>query len=200
MNIIFDLGGVLMQHNMSGCIRKMTALLGEEGMQRVLGLCPNGEGVADSLMDKYECGLVTEDEFIDTIHRACVAGTSREQIIDAWVTMHAGIPDECWTFLKKLKEKGHQLFVLSNNNETHYKDILEHYDMSVFEHVFLSHELHYRKPERGIYEAVDSYFKSHGIDKEPVVFIDDIAQNRAMGEQFGWKTGENIHFLDKIFA
>lgn len=200
MNIIFDLGGVLMMHNMPGCIQKFTRLMGEKNMQQVLGLNPNGEGSADSLMEKFECGLVSEQEFISTLLPASRPGTTESDIIDAWVTMHAGIPDEYWGFLKNLKNEGHHLLVLSNNNAIHYRDILEHYDMSCFDRIFLSHEIHSKKPERKIFEAVAQYLEEQGWQGNRTIYIDDIAENRQVGETFGWETAENIHFFKEKFA
>ena len=67
MTIILDMGGVLMQHNMPECIARFTAILGEEKMKTILGLAPNGEGTADSLMEQYERGDISTDYFVDTI-------------------------------------------------------------------------------------------------------------------------------------
>lgn len=200
MNIIFDLGGVLMMHNMQGCIQKFISLMGDENMQQVLGLCPNGEGCADSLMEKFECGLVSEEEFISTLVCHSKLGTTPIDIKDAWNTMHAGIPDEYWSFLNNLKAEGHHLLVLSNNNAIHYQDILNHYDMSCFDRIFLSHEIHSKKPERKIYEVVDEYLTQQGWKNNRTIYIDDIAENRQVGEQFGWETAGNIHFLQEKFA
>lgn len=192
MNIICDLGGVLMMHNMPGCIQAFRALMGEEGMRQGLGMLPNGEGVDGSLMDRFECGEVTEREFLDGVLRYCAAGTTDEEVIRAWNTMHAGIPEPLLAKVHRLAQQGHHLFVLSNNNAFHYQDILTHYDMSCFEHMFFSHLLHVRKPQRAIYEAVCTYLREHGLDKEETWFIDDIAINRSVGEQFGWKTAEHL--------
>ena len=200
MNIIFDLGGVLMMHNMQGCIQKFISLMGEENMQQVLGLCPNGEGCTDSLMEKFECGLVSKQEFVSTLLQSSRPGTTEADVVDAWVTMHAGIPDEYWSFLNNLKAEGHHLLVLSNNNAIHYQDILNHYDMSCFDRIFLSHEIHSKKPERKIYEVVDEYLTQQGWKNNRTIYIDDIAENRQVGEQFGWETAGNIHFLQEKFA
>ena len=192
MNIIFDLGGVLMMHNMPGCIQAFLDLMGEDGMKRGLGMLPNGEGVDGSLMEKFECGEVTEREFLDGVLRYSHPGTTDADIIRAWNTMHAGIPEHLLAKVHALAQQGHHLFVLSNNNAIHYQDIMSYYDMSCFEHMFFSHLLHTRKPQRQIYEAVCAYLREHGLDKDETWFIDDIEVNRQMGEQFGWKTAEHL--------
>lgn len=129
MTIILDMGGVLMQHNMPECIARFTAILGEEKMKTILGLAPNGEGTADSLMEQYERGDISTDYFVDTILEQAKQGTSREEVIAAWNTMHGGIPAERLQHIQQWKDAGHRLFLLSNNNELHWEDIFSHYDM-----------------------------------------------------------------------
>ena len=119
MTIILDMGGVLMQHNMPECIARFSRILGEEQMEQILGMKPNAEGIPDSLMEQFECGLVDADIFVDTIHAHAVAGTTRQDIIDAWNTMHAGIPAYRLDMIRAWKAKGHHLILLSNNNALH---------------------------------------------------------------------------------
>ncbi len=196
-NIIFDLGGVLMMHNMPGCIAAFRDLMGEDGMTRGLGLLLNGEGVEDSLMDRFECGLVSEEEFVDTILRYSHPGTTREQVTGAWITMHAGIPADLLNRARQYGKEGNHLFVLSNNNVIHTRDIMAHYDMSCFEHMFFSHLLHARKPDNRIFESVVAYLKERGLDKLETWFIDDIAANREAGQRFGWHTASSLDDLEK---
>lgn len=192
MTIILDMGGVLMQHNMPECIARFTAILGEEKMKTILGLAPNGEGTADSLMEQYERGDISTDYFVDTILEQAKQGTTREEVIAAWNTMHGGIPAERLQHIQQWKDAGHRLFLLSNNNELHWEDIFSHYDMSMFEHCFASHLLHISKPDPRIYKVVDSQLRAWKYEP-PFHFVDDIAINRETAEQLGWKTYENIY-------
>lgn len=192
MTIILDMGGVLMQHNMPECIARFTAILGEEKMKTILGLAPNGEGTADSLMEQYEHGDISTDYFVDTILEQAKEGTPREEVIAAWNTMHGGIPAERLQHIQQWKDAGHRLFLLSNNNELHWEDIFSHYDMSMFEHCFASHLLHISKPDPRIYKVVDNQLRTWKCEP-PFHFVDDIAINRETAEQLGWKTYENIY-------
>ena len=195
MTIILDMGGVLMQHNMPECIARFTAILGEDKMKSILGLAPNGEGITDSLMERYERGEISTDYFLETIMEHAKEGTTREEVIEAWNTMHGGIPAERLEHIKKWKEAGHQLYLLSNNNDLHWNDIHSKYDMSMFEHCFASHLLHLSKPDILIYEAVDHQL--HAWECElPFYFVDDIAINRATAERLGWKTFETIYDVE----
>lgn len=187
MTIILDMGGVLMLHNMPECIKRFQAMLGTRVMQNVLGLGFNGEGIEDTLMEQYEKGDVSTDDFVDTILQYASQGTTREEVIAAWNTMHGGIPFERLEQIKTWKAAGHRLFLLSNNNELHWQDIHQVYDMSVFEHCFASHLMHVSKPALAIYEAVDAHLKALGCE-QPFHFVDDIAINRHVAEILGWVT------------
>ena len=195
MTIILDMGGVLMQHNMPECIARFTAILGEEKMKTILGLAPNGEGTADSLMEQYERGDISTDYFVDTILEQAKQGTTREEVIAAWNTMHGGIPAERLQHIQQWKDAGHRLFLLSNNNELHWEDIFSHYDMSMFEHCFASHLLHISKPDPRIYQFVDNQLRTWNCEP-PFHFVDDIAINRLTAEQLGWQTYETIYEIN----
>ena len=187
MTIILDMGGVLMLHNMPECIKRFQAMLGTRVMQNVLGLGFNGEGIEDTLMEQYEKGDVSTDEFVDTILQYASQETTREEVIAAWNSMHGGIPLERLEQIKRWKAAGHRLFLLSNNNDLHWQDIHQVYDMSVFEHCFASHLMHVSKPALAIYEAVDAHLKELGCE-QPFHFVDDIAINRHVAEILGWVT------------
>ena len=187
MTIILDMGGVLMQHNMPECIKRFQAMLGTRVMKNVLGLASNGEGIEDTLMERYERGDISTEYFIDTILQYAAQDTTREDVISAWNSMHGGIPIERMEQIKRWKAAGHRLFLLSNNNELHWDDINQIYDMSVFEHCFASHLMHASKPALAIYEAVDAQLKSLGCE-QPFHFVDDIAINRHVAEILGWVT------------
>ena len=192
MTIILDMGGVLMQHNMPECIKRFQAMLGNRVMQNVLGLASNGEGIEDTLMEQYEKGDISTDHFINTILQYASQETTREDVIAAWNAMHGGIPIEKIQIIKEWKKAGHHLFLLSNNNELHWEDINQVYDMSVFDHCFASHLMHISKPALGIYEAVDTHLKSLGCE-QPFHFVDDIAINRHVAEILGWLTYPTIY-------
>lgn len=193
--LIFDLGGVLMQHNMAGCIAAFTRLMGTDAMQHVLGLRPNGEGVDGSLMDRFECGLVSEQAFIETLLNVSRKGTSPADIVEAWNTMHAGIPLERLERIRQWKDAGNLILLLSNNNALHYRDVMEHYDMSMFDYCFASHLLHVRKPDAAIFAHVQQFINQQPWSSLPICFVDDLEANRLAAESFGWRTFPDINSL-----
>ena len=195
MTIILDMGGVLMQHNMPECIKRFQSMLGNRVMQNVLGLASNGEGIEDTLMEQYEKGEISTDDFITTILQYASQDTTREEVIAAWNTMHGSIPVERLQQIQQWKAAGHRLFLLSNNNELHWEDIHQVYDMSVFEQCFASHLMHMSKPALNIYEAVDAQLKEWGCT-QPFHFVDDIAINRHVAESLNWKTYASLDELN----
>lgn len=195
MTIILDLGGVLMQHNMPECMARFRAILGEENMTRILGLKANAEGVANSLMEQFELGEITTEQFIHTILIHARPCTTAQQVIDAWNAMHAGIPQERLTMIQQWKNQGHQLIMLSNNNELHWNDVNQRYDLSMFDHRFASHLLHCSKPSRQIYEIVHNFLIQHNYP-EPYYFVDDLDVNRYISESFGWISYPSIEALN----
>lgn len=190
------MGGVLMQHNMPECLNRFRHLLGEEQMNSLLGLATNGEGAADSLMEQFERGLISADDFIDTLLRYARPGTTPQDLIDAWNAMHGGIPADRLALLHQWHDRGYRLFLLSNNNELHWHDICSRYDMSVFEHCFLSHLLHLSKPDPRIYAAVQSYLTLHRYPT-PYCFVDDLPANLLPAKALGWHTYPTLTALSK---
>lgn len=194
-NLIFDLGGVLMMHDMRGCIDAFHALLGVESTSHVLGLLPNGEGAKDSLMDQFEHGYVSTEEFVHTLLLHAQPGTTHQDIVDVWNTMHAGIPSRLLDAVRHLGQAGHHLLVLSNNNELHVENILTHYDMSCFDRMFFSNQVHICKPEPQLFYEVQNYLNNRGWGDLETWFIDDIEANRLAAQSLHWHTVSNVDAL-----
>ena len=186
-----------MQHNMPECMARFRAMLGEEAMAEVLGMKSNAEGLPNSLMDQFECGTVSTDEFVSAILSRAKTGTTAQDVQDAWNAMHAGIPTERLELIRSWKQAGHRLVMLSNNNALHWDDIHQNYDLSMFDRLFSSHLEHCNKPNRGIYEVVHRYLTDNDYEM-PYYFVDDLQANRQMGETFGWITYPTLDALNQV--
>lgn len=184
--LVFDMGGVLMKHNIPACIARFKEILGENFDK--LGLGNDGEGTG--IMEQFEKGLIGQEEFIDFILSFAKEGTSRKDIIDAWNLMHAGIPEERIDMLHTLKEDGYTLFMLSNNNEIHWRDVCENYNLDgIFDDVFLSFREHCSKPDERIFRTL---MDRTGHKASELVFIDDLEANRIAAEKLGWRSSPSI--------
>ena len=194
---VFDLGGVLIRLNVGRCMRAFEALMGEENMRAVLGMDSRGEGVkavsvaSKQLMADFERGLISPNEFITQIVPFCRSGTTREEIVDAWMAMLADLPQERLEVVDRLRAAGHKVYLLSNGNDLHFHFINRTYGLDRhFDRLFLSQEMHMAKPEPEIFRAVDEAIRE---PNSRIVFIDDIAVNRLAAEQsVGWTTLSSI--------
>lgn len=169
-NYIFDLGGVLLDINMQNALDEFRALgIPEEELRYDIG-------ETAKIMQNYQLGLLTTDEFCDAIISRCKAGAttpknsdvispmpSRQQVADAWNTTILHIPQRKLDALRTLKQKAN-VYLLSNTNELHWQKCLDlwfnkgngaHGPNNIkefFHHIFLSQEMHLEKPNPEIFK------------------------------------------------
>jgi len=201
--VIFDLGGVLIKLNVNRCMHAFEALMGEENMRAVLGMDKNGEGVkavsiaTKQLMADFERGLITPDAFIEQVLEYCHPGTTAQQVLDAWMSMLADLPQERLDAVDRVRSQVEHVYLLSNGNDLHFEFIDTTYQLSShFDGLFLSQKMHMAKPEPEIYLAVDEQINEGLDEKTEVLFVDDIAANREAAEKtVGWTTYPDIQTL-----
>ena len=198
--IVFDLGGVIINLNVPRCVTNFKRLMGETNVRNILGIDDEGEGVVavsaatKQLMHDYEYGNITTDEFLKSLQEYCYAGTTIEQIREAWLSMLDELPQQRLDYIASLRKAGYKTVLLSNSNELHWEPIWVQYNLgSYFDYVFASQHLHMAKPNREIFEHVVREAK---VDCAHTVYVDDLEKNRKAGEQFaGWQTVESIDEL-----
>lgn len=173
-NIIFDLGGVLLNIDYH-----LTSLAFKEKGFHSFDDFYSQQKQTD-LFDLFETGKISIDEFVAEIRRK-ESGISRSDVIKAWNAMLLDLPKDRLELLRNLK-KEFRIFLLSNTNEIHeeaFVRILEEaYGGNVLEEVFetvhLSHKIGYRKPNRDCFNFV---LEENGLKPEQTVFIDDSIQH-----------------------
>ncbi|MDO5343110.1 MAG: HAD family phosphatase [Bacteroidia bacterium] len=191
IDIVLDLGGVLLNHNMPECIRRFKLILGDNYPR--LGLTVSGEGTDLDLMHQYEAGMVTTDQFIARIMAWGRPGTTEDDVREAWLAMHDSIPPQRLEQVRRLRGLGYKLYLLSNNNEMHWQSTTQRYGLpDYFDKVFLSQTIHSCKPDKVIYETL---IAETNVKFGNTVFVDDVAENRQTGESFGWKTFATLEAL-----
>ena len=199
-NIIFDLGGVLLDIDLNYCMKRMMALgidleaFEKKGMQTPSDTkaAVLGEGiVANGAMHLYQTGDISTEEFLEGVRRFCKEGTTQEDVLEAWNSCCIAIPQYRLDKLKELKEKGYRIYLLSNTNEAHWQKIVEkcfggqEVVDSHFDHVFLSQEMHMAKPNDEIYLEV---LHQIGAKAEECLFIDDSSANLKAAAALGFHT------------
>ena len=160
-NYIFDLGGVIADINMQRALDGFRALGVPEEELRY------DEGPTAKIMQNYQLGLLTTDEFCDAIigRSAALMKPTRQQVADAWNTIIIGIPQRKIDALRSLKKRAN-VYLLSNTTELHWQKCLDLwfnvgsgiYGLNnvneCFHHIFLSQEMHLEKPNPEIFKQV----------------------------------------------
>ena len=185
-DIIFDLGGVLLDLNMEG-IGEACKRLGinpelffvKTDAENTSTVC---QGIsASQAITAYQVGEMTSDEFLSLVLSHCGEGITREDIIEAWNACIGVIPRWRIDLIKALRSKGYHTHLLSNTNDLHWEEIKRRFFMEegytcqdLFDHVFVSHEVHLAKPDSEIYHHA---VREIGRPAEQCLFIDDTLLN-----------------------
>lgn len=195
-NIVFDLGGVLLNINPENSVNQFKAI-GLSDTTRI-----QHEYRENGLFDRLEKGLLSPEDFRNEIRQYIDAEVSDKQIDHAWNAMLLDFPQERLLLLKKLR-KTHRIFLLSNTNSIHWeyytKDIKNTHGVELadcFEKDYYSHDMGLRKPDTTIYHAL---LKAENLKAEETLFIDDMYSNveaaRAVGmiaHHLDLENGESI--------
>ena len=198
---VFDLGGVLINLNVTRCMHAFEELMGEQNMRTILGMDSRGEGVkavsvaSKQLMVDFEQGLISTDTFVQEVLAYCRPGTTPQQVIDAWMAMLEDLPSERLAFIDDLRSREYKTYLLSNGNDLHFEFIDRTYNLSPrFDALFLSQKMHMAKPDPEIYRAVHQAI--HPAPDDEIIFIDDLELNRLSAEKtVPWRTYSSIASL-----
>lgn len=182
-HIIFDLGGVLLNIDYQLTSKAFTALGISDFDQHFSQLHAN------SLFEDLETGKVTEEEFLEKIKEHLPAGTTNENIIEAWNAMLLDYPVARLQLLQQLRQH-YNLFLLSNTNAIHlaaFNSILEKSRgisslASFFDRSYYSHLVGLRKPGKEIYQLI---LDENDLRPEHTLFIDDTLPNVEAAKELG---------------
>jgi putative hydrolase of the HAD superfamily len=173
-NIIFDLGGVLLDLDVNRTINAFKDL----GLKNAIN--PGGWGYDHRVFLDMEHGLLTEDEFRDGIRQLLPKPANDLEIDQAWCAMLVDFAPEKIQLLQQLQTK-FQLYLFSNTNSihiAHFHGIFKRkfgFSLSdLFVKDYYSNEIQIRKP------AVESYqfvLDDAGLDPAETLFIDDLDKN-----------------------
>jgi putative hydrolase of the HAD superfamily len=190
-NIIFDLGGVIINLDILKTISDFNKL-SNEAFEAIYT-----QAHQNPVFDLFDKGLISESEFFFELQRITKSNASINELKKVWNSMLLDFPSNRLELLKKLKPK-YRLFLLSNTNETHvtkFENILyNHYQFKnlepFFEKVYYSCRMKMRKPDSEIFEFV---LHENGLNAHETLFIDDSIQHI----EGALKTGINAHLLAK---
>jgi len=198
-NIIFDLGGVLLNLDFNSTKQAFIKL-----------------GIVDfnsyynkvkqkNLFDAFEVGKINEVEFCEQLRVLSKIEASDFEIIEAWNSMLLNFPTVRKDLLIQLKAN-YNISLLSNTNETHVrgfnkiiqKDIHEKSLAPLFHSHYFSNEIGYRKPNPNSFEFV---LKQNNYLPSETLFLDDSPQHIKGAEQLGIKTFHVTNVpVEELFA
>ena len=185
-NIIFDLGGVLLNLDFTRT-EKAFAELGLTDFESIYS-----KSKQEQLFDVFEKGEMSAAQFRNEMRKYLNENTNDEQIDLAWNAMMLDLPQERLKLLAELK-KDHSLFLLSNTNEIHFSAFTSYfkkeYGMNDLSHIFIneyySHKVGKRKPEKEIFLQV---LNQNALDPSQTLFIDDSIQHIDGAKNLGINT------------
>ncbi len=184
-NLLFDLGGVIMDIRRLNCVASFERL----GMKD-----------ADSFLGEYsqkgpflqlEEGAISEEEFRTAVRALIDGEVSDEQIDSAFCDFLVGIPKYRLEQLRQLK-KSYNIYMLSNTNsimwrsriaEDFRQEGLEREDY--FDGIVTSFEAQSIKPDAKIFHTV---VEKLGINPDETLFLDDSQKNLDAAAQLGFHT------------
>lgn len=184
-NIIFDLGGVLLDIDYNKTKIAFEAL----GVNRFDELYSQAD--ASDIFRRLEKGTIPVAEFYNELRNITGLSLSDHQIETAWNSMLLDFREKSLQYLERLKPY-YALYLLSNTNKIHTSVLQEIYyskpRKAPFEQYFTSCIYSYdtgtRKPDRECFEWV---LKKENLDPGHTIFIDDSIQNVHGAESAGIK-------------
>ncbi|WP_418410006.1 HAD family hydrolase [Alistipes sp.] len=201
-NVIFDLGGVLVDLDIERCIAAFRLL----GMNRVADLV-NPYYPAE-MIGRLERGDISFHEACDEMRRLDNRpGVSDAEIAGAYGAFLTGIPVAKLRQIARLREAGIRTYVLSNNNPASMEVIRGQFTADgrtmddYFDKIYLSYELRELKPSEAIFRKV---MADSGVVPAQTLFIDDGQKNVDTAQALGFAVympapGEDFgHLFDEI--
>lgn len=185
-NIVFDLGGVLIDLSHDQAVRRFEEI-----------------GVVDAaqLLDPYEQkgiflevenGMITADEYCQKLREHTGKDLSYEEIKHAWLGFIVDVPQYKLDHLLKLREH-YNVYLLSNTNPIIQEGWARTDQFSAagrpigdyFDKMYTSYEVGVTKPDRKIF---DYMIADSGLIPSETLFVDDAKSNVEVGRSLGFQT------------
>lgn len=194
-NIIFDFGDIFINLDKKEFARRMQDLKIEAKSD-----------VVHKTLEDYEKGLISTENFTTFFNNHL--GISPEKIIEFWNSILLDFPAHRLTFLQELAaSKKYRLFLLSNTNDLHIswikndlEDAFFNSFKTCFEQFYLSHEIHFKKPDLNCFEFV---LKENNLEASETLFVDDLKENTQAANRLGihtWNLIPGKEDVTELFA
>lgn len=182
-NIIFDLGGVVIDLKRENAVKALEAL----GISDANDLLSEYEQKGPFL--KLETGEFTSADLFDTLLPKCHPGTTTIDIRDAFEQFLVKLPVERLHTIERLRENGYKVFVLSNTNPIMYNHWIENAFRQdgktvndYFDGIVASFQERTCKPDPQIFRNLVNRYH---LDPKETLMLDDSAANCKAAESIG---------------
>ncbi len=205
---VFDLGMVLVSLYRKECVENFRLLGIEDAAAMIGNSSQNGSFGA------LEYGLISVEKFCDELAQISSKKITEKDILNAWNSMIGETPVDLLNMIYRLRhEFGKTVCMLSNVNQPHIDNVMQNHFRQVegrdihdyFDALYLSHELHLKKPEPKIFETVgQSIHEKFEFSGSDIIFFDDSHDNVDMAIRYGWdsvviaNTDETMEMLRKM--
>ena len=181
-NIVFDLGGVLIDLDFKSAINGLQKAGFSNVKEQLQAFDREG------IFQKFELGDISADAFRSAIRENSIITLTDSEIDNLWNLMLLEIPREKLELILELRGK-YMVYLLSNTNSIHWdyvcKNAFNYRGFRVndyFEKTFLSFEMHLAKPNKAIFEKM---LNDANLLPEETLFIDDSEANCKAAEEIG---------------
>lgn len=174
--VIFDIGNVLLLFNHEKMLLQFSQLLD------VPFAALKQKIMIEKLLQEYELGNITTEEWIQAIMSLSKLKPSKELLLNAMGDIfQENFP--LTAFIPLLKKQGLRLVLLSNISEAHFDYIRRHFEIShAFDDAVLSYKVRSSKPQKAIYDAV---LKAAKAEIYECFYVDDIPEHVNAAKEFG---------------
>lgn len=175
MNILFDIGRVLLDFDFEPALSRLLPTGCTDGKQRIRALLGR--------KDEFEAGRIDVDHYVEWALETLGSKATAEEFHEAWRKIFT--PNQpMWQCAHSLAAQGHRLILFSNINGIHSPWIFKNFpDFSIFHGAILSYETGFIKPQPEIYHHAIERFS---LNPSETLYIDDMTQNIETGRELGF--------------
>jgi putative hydrolase of the HAD superfamily len=177
--LLFDLGGVLVEYDWERAFAHWGKRCGVPAARL------RERFAVDAAFERYERGEASDAEYFAGLAAKLGVELGHDDLHAGWNCIFTGEVASTVALLRRIDPRM-PLYVFSNTNAAHQSTWARDYARALepFRHVFTSHEIGRRKPERAAFERVAAAI---GAAPGRILFFDDVIENvqgaRAAGMQ-----------------
>lgn len=182
-NIIFDLGGVIVTLDPQEAIRRFLELGLQDAVKQLDSYTQTG------IFGDLERGKISDETFRQEISVLAHREVSWDECRHAWLGYAREVPRRNLEVLRKLRQEGYRLFLLSNTNPYMMSWVKSpdfdgegHSIDDYMDGCYLSYELGVMKPDKQFFRHV---LTSVQLEPSETLFLDDGPKNVAVAAEMG---------------